>query len=185
MSISYLLSPNDYNVYCKQLDCNEVIQSGDSGVITYNDLCLYTGTGPYVLQKSGLSLQFRVIGNIMTMVLLEGGGFFTLIGGPYFSLKLGPYDIDTNTPLDWNIGYRFVTGDDDLTVPVCFNCGVSNARNVNGQLSMNSNVGDVDGKFSMTLYPLSTDNGVSQGTFPSGSTFALYVFSFSVPVSPV
>jgi hypothetical protein len=181
MSISNLFTPNQYTIYC-----DEVVQANDSGLVTYNNLCLYTGSGPYTLQRAGLSLQYQVYGDLMVMSLTAGGGFFNLTGGPFNSIKFGPYNTLTNTPIEWNIGYRFDTGDEDLNVPVSINCGTSNARNLVAQLSVNSNTDNVDGKLSMTLYPLSADNGVSQGSFsPSGATFALYIFSFTVKVVKV
>lgn len=189
MSISSLLSPNSYILYCQELITNNIILPGDTNGIVEVPCALYTGTtAPYTFQRN-VTLNYSVHKNGLFMWLRSStGNWVTNIPGSVDNMFLGPWDPtggtnpgDTGTPLDFNIPYVISSADGDL----CYVVNVQFPNPTFCRMQINSNKNGIPGSYQISFQLGSPDGGTTKKQWTSGVTANFCNFFVAMGVTPV
>ena len=186
MSISYLLSPNDYNLYCKNISAESLTLPNDTdGLVTVGcGLFSRTGTSPnytYTLERGGITLYYSVHKNGLFLFMRSSTGIFQLSTNTD-TLYLLQWDPNTQQPLlPWIIPYEILSNDGDI----CYVINIHNGFNTTCRMRIDTNYEGTPGNIYIYLEAHSPDGGVSAGVFRSGVNTSLCNFSLLTPVEYV
>lgn len=141
MSISNLLVPNEYDLFCKTITANEVILPGDVAETSIG-VSLFNGTSPSGgdIWRGGITIKYKIVAGVCSVWMgSSSGNFGNGKTGTPSSLKLGPLGTD---PVNgyFPVGSLPMVDSGDGNIYLSYQLKASNTR-VTGSIDINSGVG--------------------------------------------
>lgn len=184
MSVSQLLTPNNYNLYSTSLTTDLVTLPSDSGIVaTRSDFYYYTKSGNNYKHQRRIDFNYRVKGGLMIIWFNSSTGAWTFdnsLGNEF--MFLGPYDKDNEQPKPFDfIPYR-LEGDGNI-------CSIINLKNNDlfstATFFINTDLNNIPGNWEIKIYPSSNQFSIPPvaGTFDGLMNFCNY--NIVMPCEPI
>lgn len=177
MSISYLTSPNSFDLYCKSLTVSESVNTPTDVPFTSVDVDLFTGSNVYI--NNGVRVQYVV-----------KGGFAYIVVNQTANASMGANNETTLTIANSDTGYFYLpspeTTAEDIRGSTHVYTNTGFVRDCYFFLDANA-LGEGKGRIILYLTPSFTVVGSTATKVPNSDIFngsiTIYSFSISYPVS--